>query len=377
MRLQNAAIAAALGFSSSVAFAATPTNAELYEIIQAQQTQLEELNGSKSSFADKLHIGGYGEVHYNNIKDADDQIDVHRFVLFFGYDFSDNIRFRSEFELEHALAGDGKPGEVELEQAYIEIDSGENAVTKTGVFLVPVGFLNETHEPPTFYGVERNNVEKNIIPTTWWEAGAMYSARASENLSYDIAVHSGLSLSFDPTSPDPDKDYLIRGGRQKVAEATANDLAVTARIKYTGIQGVELATTLQHQADVRQGQDADSVSATLIEAHAAINKGPFGARALYATWDLSGAGPKAIGRDEQSGYFLEGSYKTSETVGLFTRYSAWDNNAGNTADTETTQVDFGVNYWLHPQVVFKADLFQADTAGTETEGFNLGVGYQF
>lgn len=368
MRIQHAAIAAALGFTSSTAFAAAPSNAELYEIIQAQQTQLEELNGSKSSIADKLHIGGYGEVHYNNIKDDDDQIDVHRFVLFFGYDFNDNIRFRSEFELEHALAGDGKPGEVELEQAYIEIDTGENGVTKTGVFLVPVGFLNETHEPPTFYGVERNNVEKNIIPSTWWEAGVMYSARANENVSYDVAVHSGLSL---------DTDYKIRGGRQKVAEATANDMAATARIKYTGIQGVELGATLQHQADARQGADADTVDATMIETHAAVNKGAFGARVLYATWDLGGAGAKAAGRDEQSGYYLEGSYKTSETVGLFTRYSAWDNNAGNSADTETKQIDLGVNYWPHPQVVFKADLFQADTAGNETEGFNLGVGYQF
>lgn len=369
MRLHNAAIAATLGFTSSVAFAATPSNAELYEIIQAQQAQLEELSGSSASFATKLHLGGYGEVHYNNIKDDDDQVDAHRFVLFFGYDFSDNIRFRSEFELEHALSGDSKPGEVELEQAYIEIDSGENAVTKTGVFLVPVGFLNETHEPPTFYGVERNNVEKNIIPTTWWEAGVMYSARVNQSISYDVAVHSGLSL---------DTDYKIRGGRQKVAEATANDMAATARIKYTGIQGVELGATLQHQADARQGADgSDSADATLIETHAAVNKGAFGARVLYATWDVGGAGAKAVGRDEQSGYFLEGNYKTSETVGLFTRYSAWDNNAGNSADTETTQVDLGVNYWLHPQVVFKADLFKADTAGNETEGFNLGVGYQF
>jgi hypothetical protein len=77
------------------------------------------------------------------------------------------------------------------------------------------------------------------------------------------------------------------------------------------------------------------------------------------------------------GYYLEGSFKPSQTVGLFTRYSAYDNNAGNSADTETTQVDFGVNYWPHANVVVKADLFKADAAGAETEGFNLGLGYQF
>ena len=125
----------------------------------------------------KTVIGGYGELHYNNIEDTE-SIDFHRFVLFFGHEFTESIRFFSEFELEHALSGDGKPGEVELEQAYIEMDLTESTTLKTGLFLVPVGIINETHEPPTFYGVERNPVEKNIIPATWWEAGAGFNTNA-------------------------------------------------------------------------------------------------------------------------------------------------------------------------------------------------------
>ena len=96
----------------------------------------------------------------------------HRFVLFFGHKFNAATRMFSEFELEHALAGEGKPGEVELEQAYIEHDFGDAFTGRAGVMLIPAGILNEVHEPPTFYGVERNNVEKNIIPSTWWEGGA-------------------------------------------------------------------------------------------------------------------------------------------------------------------------------------------------------------
>ena len=80
-------------------------------------------------------------------------------------------------------------GEIELEQAYVEYDLTENHHAKAGVFLLPVGILNETHEPPTFYGVERNPVESNIIPTTWWAGGIAANGEIAPGWSYDIGVH--------------------------------------------------------------------------------------------------------------------------------------------------------------------------------------------
>ena len=104
-------------------------------------------NNPLAEAVNNVSIGGYGELHYNNTETDDgmnnDEIDFHRFVLFFGYQFTDNLRFFSEFELEHALAGDDKPGEVELEQAFIEYDINQNASVLGGVFLLPVGILNE------------------------------------------------------------------------------------------------------------------------------------------------------------------------------------------------------------------------------------------
>ena len=87
------------------------------------------------------------------------------------------------------------------------------------MMLVPVGFLNETHEPDTFYGVERNSIEKNVIPTTWWEAGASLSGEVTPNLKYDFMLHSGLALDLD--HPSAKKQTNIRSARQKVSEATA------------------------------------------------------------------------------------------------------------------------------------------------------------
>ena len=351
------------------------TDAE-FKALQDQMNQLAEaVENQPAAKASKVHIGGYGELHYNNLENTDGskfkQLDFHRFVLFFGYDFSDSIRFHSELELEHALAGEGKPGEIELEQAYIEFDLTENMETKAGVFLIPVGILNETHEPTTFYGVERNPVESRIIPSTWWEGGAALTGRfGGSGLSYDLAITSGLDGGTD-----------IRGGRQKVANATANDLAYTGRLKYTGLRGLELAATAQYQSDMTQSVSPDINDAVLLSTHLIYNISQFQVRALYANWDIdvtTNASADDQAKDKQDGYYLEGSWKFIPSTGVFARYNVWDN--GGVGDTEKTQTDIGINYWPHEGVVIKFDYQKQDhgaNAGNERDGFNLGIGYAF
>jgi len=377
-------------FASSTAFANQETD-ELRKVIADQQKVLESLERRLNETDQKLNatadqvdssageslfsnttIGGYGELHYNNYEDKDAKVDFHRFVLFFGHEFSDTVRFFSEFELEHSLAGDGKPGEVELEQAYVEVDINEGVSSKVGLFLIPVGIINETHEPPTFYGVERNGVEKNIIPATWWEAGVAFNYKPAGGVSIDGAVTSGLAVG---------DDFKIRSGRQKVANASAENLAYTGRVKYTAIAGLELAATLQYQTDITQGGNKfdapiDTAEATLLEAHAIYQIENFTVRALYARWDIDGDEAKELGRDEQTGWYVEPSYKFNEKVGVFARYSEYDNNAGNSASTAVESTSVGVNYYIHENVVLKAD-FEDLGGAKDSQGFNLGFGYQF
>lgn len=325
-------------------------------------------------------VGSYGEMHYNNLE-SKQELDFHRFILFLGHNFSDRVRLFSELELEHSLAGEGKKGEVELEQAYLEFDLNSDHAAKAGLFLIPVGIINETHEPPTFYGVERNPVESNIIPTTWWEGGMGVSGKLSAGLRYDLALTSGLKVNPSPAGK-PQDAYLIRGGRQKVSEANADDGALTTRLRWTGIPGVELAATFMYQDDLAQANGgAAAASATLIETHAAISKGPFGLRALYAQWDLDGAGPAtgaSPGRDKQLGWYLEPSFKLSQKLGAFARYAEWDNNAGSarTVNAKKDQTNVGVNFWPQENVVLKFDVQQQGNNGSD-DGFNLGVGYMF
>lgn len=358
----------------------TSEDAETEAKLSEQQQQLEALaeqQESSSAANSGVSIGGYGELHYNNLSGEGgasdkDEVDLHRFVLFFGKSFTDRLRFNAELEVEHALAGEGKEGEVEVEQAYIEYDISDRTSARGGLFLVPVGILNETHEPPTFYGVERNPIEKNIIPSTWWVGGAGLTRKLGDSFTLDLAVHEGLKTTAG-------KNYAVRNGRQKTSEAQADDLAGTARLKWAAAPGVELAATYQVQGDVTQGNDASAGGADLFEAHVALERGRFGLRALYAHWALDGDGPEAVGADEQYGFYIEPSVRINETLGLFARYSLWDNQAGqDSIDSEKRQWDVGLNWWLHENVVVKADYQSQDNEnGKDQNGINLGVGYMF
>ena len=365
---------------STITFAlAQPALAVTDEEFNALKEQLNQLadqvDENSQSSGSSTTVGGYGELHYNNLSNSDNskekkELDLHRFVIFVNHEFNDDIRFFSEFEIEHAFIKDTEDGssngEVEVEQAYVQFDIGENSKIDAGVFLIPVGILNETHEPPTFYGVERNPVEKNIIPATWWEGGAMLSGHYDSGFSYDLALTSGL---------DGGTDIDIRDGRQKTSKANADNLAATGRIKYTGIRGLELAATVQLQDDMTQDSSDNIDGATLVEAHARWNIADFTLTGLYGRWDIDGADALADQKDIQDGGYIEASYKVNPKFGIFVRQNEWDN--GGTGETSESQTDIGFNYWPHENVVLKADYQAQNDAAGDLDGFNLGVGYQF
>lgn len=396
-----------LGLSTSAA-AQTPDIGEIWEIVQQQQLEIADL---KSRLADAdaqlaaadekieatgdylesvavaapdstTKIGGYGELHYNNLNATDsardaEEIDFHRFVLFFGHDFSDRVSFFSELELEHSLAGDGAPGEVELEQAYIDYALTDTLSAKTGLFLLPLGFMNETHEPPTFYGVERNAVENVIIPSTWWEAGAALSGHNETGLSWDVALHSGLAM---PTSGD--SAFRIRSGRQKVAEALASDPAVTFRLRYSGVPGLDLAASYQYQSDASQVAGDGLDAGNLFIANASYDIGAFRLKGLYSRWNFDGFAIEAADADRQTGWYIEPSYRFGTTTGEWGIYARHTDVDGARTQDKFTQFEAGANYWPVDNVVLKFDFRQRDhelagEAGRDFDGFDLGVGYQF
>ena len=385
------------------------SNAELLQKLESMQQQIDDLkrqiaeNQEKTEETDakveavaevmesgtpqiaqasKTTIGGYGELHYNNLDANDpardvDMIDLHRFVLFFGHQINDRTRFYSEVEVEHAFVADSggnTPGEVEIEQAFIEFDLRQDLYAKAGVFLIPVGILNETHEPPTFYGVERNDVENIIIPSTWWEGGAAINGRWGSGWNWDVAFTSGLEI---PTTGS--NAFRVRSGRQKIAEANASDGAITGRLRYLGIPGLQAALTLQYQFDPSQVSNDGLDSGTLIEAHIDYQRNRFGLRALYSRWEFTGYAVEAADAETQTGWYIEPSYLLTDKIGVYARYE--DIYAARAQD-KFSQWEVGLNYWPTENVVIKFDYrdrsHDLDSQyGRNFTGIDIGLGYSF
>jgi hypothetical protein len=179
-----------------------------------------------------LSIGGYGELFYTdytaNKGDRKNTVDLARAVLYAGYKFNDWIVLNNEFEFEHATTGEGSEqrGEVSVEFSYLDFLLHKNANIRVGMMLMPMGFINEIHEPVTFHGNRRPDVEQYIIPTTWSELGGGLFGQIVPGLQYRMYAVNGLNA----------KGYTsagIREGRQEGSFAVAENWAFTGRLDYT------------------------------------------------------------------------------------------------------------------------------------------------
>ena len=138
------------------------------------------------NYASAITVGAYGEVLYNQPEGANGELDVQRLVLLFGYNFNDKIQFVTEVEVEHVK-------EVFVEQAFINYNVANNVNLRGGLMLVPMGIINEFHEPTTFNGTERPGVDNVIVPTTWREIGIGVTGRFNSiSLGYQAYIFNGF-----------------------------------------------------------------------------------------------------------------------------------------------------------------------------------------
>ena len=153
--------------------------------------------GGPVAAQERTTIGGYGELHYTNPTGSatPGEVNVKRFVLYLAHTFDERITFRSELEVEDAkIEGGEDGGEVALEQAYLDYRASPALTVRAGLVLVPIGIINETHEPPTFNGVARPALEQDLLPTTWREIGigAVGAIPGGAGLNYRVYLTNGL-----------------------------------------------------------------------------------------------------------------------------------------------------------------------------------------
>ena len=227
-----------------------------------------------------VSIAGYGEMLYERFAAENEagalsgrgaQLDFLRAILYAGYRFNDRFLFNSEIEVEHA-------DEISVEFAYVDFKAHAHLGVRGGMLLIPMGLVNEFHEPTVFLGAERPVTENRIIPSTWREnGGGVYG-------SFDrVAFRAYVVTGFNGSSFSSGG---VRGGRQKGGQARASDMACTGRVDVTPTPGVFVGASLYTggagQGDVVvDGREVD-VGTTIVDLHGQAQIRGLDLRGLYA-----------------------------------------------------------------------------------------------
>ncbi len=373
----------------------TALGAEQGQLLAQLQLHVDEMNSGSMLGPDhwlqRIHLGGYGEIHANFSEGGSDKIDIHRLVLYLGVDFNDWIKFHSETEIEHAFVSDDSGGELGIEQAYVDFLLSEPFNVRVGRILTPLGIINKKHEPPTFNGVERPSFAKFIIPSTWSSDGIGVFGSPTPSLTYEAYVVGGLDGSMFNAMDG------IRKGRIK-ERPSLNDPAVTGRLDWYPFA----ERVMPHDQRLRVGVSGyygglDHGDITIGSADFEYSVSRIDLRGAVAGTKIDGA--KEIGSgtaEEMFGWYLDLGYhfwpdswktgKLSEADAVaFVRYDDYDtqhempSGVARNPKGDRTDLTLGVNFYLTPDFVLKADYQFRDDESGEGPGdlFNFGVGWQF
>lgn len=345
-----------------------------------------------------LSVGGYGEFLYeskaaslqNGARVGSEKVaDALRMVLYTGYKFSDRIVFNSELEFEHGGYSDTRPaGEVIVEFAYLDFLIHKAINIRAGHLLVPMGFINELHEPTAFLGARRPQVERTLIPATWHENGVGVHGDLPGNLSYRLYLMNGLDATKFSAAG-------IRGGRQEGKEANAQSLAWTGRLDWTPQPGVLIGTSL-YTGNSNQSGTGGAITTTVWDAHGEYRAQGLQVRGLYTRTRNAAAGVAAlvtadpareVGTQQWGGYLevgydlLKGAKQALIPYVRYERLNAQQEVVPGIlalAGQDRTVVTTGLAFKPIPQVAVKADWTRDDNrARTGRNQFSLALGYTF
>jgi hypothetical protein len=350
-----------------------------------------------------LSIGGYGEANYQattgDEKAKTDNADFERLVMYAGYKFTDKILFNSELEFEHGSTDKG--GSVSVEMAALDFFIDPMANVRAGMVLMPMGLINQIHEPPFYFGNNRPEVERQILPSTWREVGAGLFGEVLPNLTYTAYVVNGLNAAnFNADG--------IRSSRQQGSQAKAEDLAFVGRVDYAPavVPGLSfggsayLGNSGQNQTftnlKTKAKQNVNAFT-QLYEAHVQWKYRGVEFRTLGSVGHIDDAGVLSAAKgqtigEENYGWYSEVGYdvlpllnpNTTQYLAPFFRYEQLDTIASapvgfSDDETKNKQIyQFGLQYKPIPNVVIKADYRNfAAKKGSLSDDFNLGFGFIF
>jgi len=366
-----------------------------------------------------LSLGFYGESKYRIPEVGADSFDAHRYVLTPGYEIADWLIFNSELELEHGgvdeSTGRGSrfTGELEIEQFYVDILLNDHFnIRSLGIDLVPVGRINTTHEPTTFYSTERPELYREIIPSTWMEPSIGAFGKITDTLDYRVMLSTGLEdFSSSASGAGVTAVSGMRNARPRLRAADESKLGYTGRLHYNGIKGLDASTSVYHSQS--EGFNQRDLSLTLwdIEAQYRLPGTGLELRGDFAYWWIGNsqnliANNNAVLTDDVGnamyGWYVESAYHLwpkawSEGRGAkmdfvpFLRFSQIVPQTGLSSVSMLTDgtanrdfLTFGASWFLNEHFVLKGDyrmnLDSSSTSATSAASqdyFQMGVGMFF
>lgn len=383
-------LSVALAATSVISYAQTVQDSITFD----PQYQLNSAQRVLSANNDAVTLGAYGEITYNQPEGDNGELDVQRLVMLLGYQFTDEVQFFTEIEFEHVE-------EVYIEQAFVNYNFARNINFRAGLMLVPMGIINEYHEPTTFNGVERPAIAGSIIPTTWREIGIGLTGRInSANLTYQAYIFNGFQSTTADGTGLLGGSNALRGGRQKGIQSTVNTPNFSAKVEYYGILGMRLGlagyfgrTQAADEVDMLDGADI-GLSMVGLDARYVYKRFTARGEFIYASLSDTEAYNNLTGRDLGSallGWYTEAAYNLLPAINkqklfAFARYEDYDTHAsteGNLVENpayDRNDITLGLSYHIAPGVVFKGDYQIKDNAveGVDAKNqLNFGVGVWF
>jgi hypothetical protein len=257
--------------ASNQAPATKPDKANLDKAVA--QSADKPILGLMESPVTGLSIGAYGEVYFGAVQNPaaggqwQNSFDARRLVLLPTYAITPNIIFNAEIEFEHAGSGfdndDKLHGTAEIEQLWIDFKFSDPISWRApGIDLVPIGYINQHHEPTQFYSVLRPELYNGLIPSTWKVPATSIYGTIVDGISYQLmaaASNEDFGDSFDlrteartvppfpiPYFPGVDGINALAFSNAPIGDFTqlTNAVAVTGRVDFVLPQTPGLAWSI-------------------------------------------------------------------------------------------------------------------------------------
>lgn len=374
-------------------------------------------------------VSGYGVINYAHYDWELDpnrraSIDIERLVVAPKYKINDTIRLEAELEFEHG--GTGSTMEFDKFEEFgefeMEIEKGGEVIVeklaavfsihpllnfRVGHIIVPVGLLAKRHRPQHYFTTTRPEAEAHIIPTIWHETGVELFGTLGP-LKYQTQIINGLdSTGFSS------RHWIVPGHQLRFETVNAEAPAFVGRLDYEFDEDftVGISGYFGDTAANRPKPDVDfDAYVGIVSFHGFYEMNGIKMRGVLLGGALQNAdrlskvnrtlsnnlnvkrtpiGSTAVGCYVEVGYDVLSLIKpdaSSPALDVFARFDYYDTMASvegiifDNPRWERTTWTFGINYHVHPKLVFKSHYSLRSLATkdlNEENTFAVGFGFQY